>query len=429
MAPDPKRSMTSYATNCNGKLDKAYKFLSDNASLTSRTVTVAESHSKSLEDQFSKMENKWQDKYMDKLMDENEELYEELSTTVKDMEKKIDKCMEELSKKIKAYDLGVASGTSASAKILKQDNSYKPDILLTSNTLEEFNSWQQTFEAHHDTNAAFLAASTQKIKRVFLTSLIDSKLQDAMSTDNTLNMDTPIVGADSLLAWLRNHILRHSPLFIRRYQYSSCKQQPRESFGDWWTRKLLKAQECDLNKVKREDIEIIELICGINDPRLREEILKKKEPRLEELVALGNQFDTAAKLQKDNFNETIQVNKTFSDYKKSKNAAFDQKRQDQEQNRSSDQDLCQHCGYTPCPPKGKSDCPAKGKVCDGCGGKGHFRKVCRNQNQGSEKSVDSKAATVRVGRIIAEESNLDKLDGLSKFKAKNSHSRGKEGWN
>ena len=168
--------MTSYATNCNGKLEKAYKFLSDNASLTSRTVTVAESHSKSLEDQFSKMENKWQDKYMDKLMDENEELYEELSTTVKEMEKKIDKCMEELSKKIKAYDLGVASGTSASAKVLKQDNSYKPDILLTSNTLEEFNSWQQTFEAHHDTNAAFLAASTQKIRRVFLTSLIDSKL-------------------------------------------------------------------------------------------------------------------------------------------------------------------------------------------------------------------------------------------------------------
>ena len=249
-----------------------------------------------------------------------------------------------------------------------------------------------------------------------------------MSTDKTLNMDTPIVGAGSLLAWLRNHILRHSPLFIRRYQYSSCKQQPRESFGDWWTRKLLKAQECDLNKVKREDIEIIELICGINDPRLREEILKKKEPKLEELVALGNQFDTAAKLQKDNFSETM-VNKATSDYKRSKNAAFDLKRQEQEQTRSSDQDLCQHCGYTPCPPKGKSDCPAKGKVCDGCGGKGHFRKVCRNQNQGSEKSVDSKAATVRVGRIIAEESILDKLDGLSKFKAKNSHSRGKEGWN
>ena len=117
------------------------------------------------------------------------------------------------------------------------------------------------------------------------------------------------------------------------------------------------------------------------------------------------------------------MNKTFSDYKKSKNAAFDLKRsQEQEQKRSSDQDLCQHCGYTPCPPKGKSDCPAKGKVCDGCGGKGHFRKVCRNQNQVSEKSVESKAATVRVGRIIAEETNLDKLDGISKLKSENSHS-------
>ena len=39
---------------------------------------------------------------------------------------------------------------------LKQDNSYKPGILLSSNNLEEFNAWQSTFEAHHDKNATWL---------------------------------------------------------------------------------------------------------------------------------------------------------------------------------------------------------------------------------------------------------------------------------
>merc|ERR1712020_538877 len=150
-----------------------------------------------------------------------------------------------------------------------------------------------------------------EIRRQFLNNCIDSKLQAAMITDDTLNMTIPIVGeADSLLAWLKTHMLRHSPLFIRRYQYSSCKQKPRETFGDWWTRKLVKARECDLDKVKREDIEVTELICGTNDPKLREEILKMKDPKLVDIVALGHQFDTAAKLQKSNFNDDeTKVNK------------------------------------------------------------------------------------------------------------------------
>ena len=216
MAPDPKRSMTSYATNCNGKLEKAYKFLSDNASLTSRTVTVAESHSKSLEDQFSKMENKWQDQYMDKLMDENEELYEELSTAVKDMEKKIDKCVEELSKKIKAYDLGVASGTAA-PKVHKLDRSFKPKLdLTTSNTLEEFGMWHRSFVSYHKGNQVYLEAASREIKRQFLYDCIDSRLQNAMITDDTLEEDTPIMGeAGSLLAWLKDYLLRDLPMFIR----------------------------------------------------------------------------------------------------------------------------------------------------------------------------------------------------------------------
>ena len=81
---------------------------------------------------------------------------------------------------------------------------------------------------------------------------------------------------------------------------------------------MVKARECDLDKVKREDIEVTELICGTNDPKLREEILKMKDPKLVDIVALGHQFDTAAKLQKSNFNDDeTKVNKTTSEYKKS----------------------------------------------------------------------------------------------------------------
>ena len=62
----------------------------------------------------------------------------------------------------------------------------------------------------------------------------------------------------------------------------------------------MKAKECDLEKVTVESIQIMELICGIVDERLREEILRIKDPTLETLVALGKRFDTSAKVQKEN---------------------------------------------------------------------------------------------------------------------------------
>ena len=432
MPVDKKKSITTYEGKCLSLIVKANKFAEDHKDgLTETGQKQAEGHIKGLQEQFDRMNKRWEDDFKAKLEEEDEKLHDELDKKVNETQDKVDKMVELLYKLIDK----VTVAASASGKMLKLDNSFKPNPGLTvENTLEEFNAWNSSFVAHYDSNKDYLVAATPEIRRQFLNNCIDSKLQAAMITDDTLNMSTPIVGEpDSLLAWLKTHMLRHSPLFIRRYQYSSCKQKPRETFGDWWTRKLIKARDCDLDKVKREDIEVTELICGINDPKLREEILKMKEPKLVDLVALGNQFDTAAKLQENNFNDDIRTNKVQSDYRKSKN---------DDRQRSHDQDLCQYCGYTPCPPKGKEDCPAKGKVCEGCGGKGHFRKVCRKQNQGPEKTGDSKAAAVRCSsvKVIVDNKedpaddptenpdldrrpgrktrteNLDRLDGISRLR-------------
>ena len=67
----------------------------------------------------------------------------------------------------------------------------------------------------------------------------------------------------------------------------------------------------------------IELICGISR---WDEILKLKDPTLDELVVLGKCYDTSAKIQKANFGEEAKINKV-SDYQKSKN---DKKQQGQD---------------------------------------------------------------------------------------------------
>ena len=293
MAPDPKRSLTKYSSLCDEKVNKALKFLDDNKDgLIARTLPIAEAHAKTIEDQFTKMENKWQNDFMDEVVDkEDDNLYDELSNMVKVTSTKVDKCVERLNKILKEYDLGTGA-TLALTKSPKMDNSFKPSTLPASSNLEEFYAWERSFLGHHQQNKTFLASTTPQLRQLFVTDLLDSKLQSALVTDTTVTEETPIVGTDaddenSILSWIKRHLLRHKPLFIRRYEYSNCRQKTREAFGDWWTRKLMRAKECDLDKVDVESIQITELICGITDQRLREDILRLKEPTLEDLVALG----------------------------------------------------------------------------------------------------------------------------------------------
>ena len=412
MAPDPKKSLTKFSSLCDEKVMKAIKFLDINKDgLTARTMSVAEAHAQAVEDQFSKMEKKWQDDFMVEVMDrdDDDKLYNELSSMVKVTSAKVDECVEKLDKILKEYDSGTGAALATLVpKAMKLDNSFKPDTSLTfENTLEEFNAWQRSFVAHYDSNKEYLRAATPEIRRQFLNNCIDSKLQAALITDDTITMATTIDGNDGLVAKLKAYILRDLPLFIRRYHYSKCQQRPKESFGDWWTRKLLKAAECDLEKVKKDDIQVTELICGITDPKLRDEILKIREPKLADLVAMGHRFDTAAKLQKNDFNEDItQVNKVQSDYRRSKN-------NDWQKGREMDQAKCQHCGQTHDTDKA---CWAKGLKCLSCGEKGHVRAACPKQTKtmNSTKAVDSK--TVKVSRVRIDQEDLDGVDELDRKK-------------
>ena len=86
-----------------------------------------------------------------------------------------------------------------------------------------------------------------------------------------------------------------------------CRQKPKESFEDWWTKKLIKAKHCDLAKINEETYQ-----------KLRDDMLKIKEPTLEQLITLGNSYDNPAHIPKATFGEEASVNRVQSKYKKTK---------------------------------------------------------------------------------------------------------------
>ena len=163
MSVDPKKSMNSHSGHVIGKVNKLRKFMEEKQDgLTGLTRKRAETLMNEVTDMYSSMETKWLT-FTDEVQTKDGNLYKELSTKLKDCSKMADDVVADVTKMMKDYDASQAPSTNASPNEsstpkapLKQDNSYKPGILLSSNNLEEFNAWQSTFEAHHDKNATWL---------------------------------------------------------------------------------------------------------------------------------------------------------------------------------------------------------------------------------------------------------------------------------
>ena len=190
--PDYKKSIASFERYCNDKVVKADKFMEDHQaaqSMPSILLNQAKDMIPSLNNQLSKLVSKWQDEVENKVEGAD---YDELERRVTDMQSKVEKCMETLTQFLIRFDTTV----SASApKVNKLDSSFKPKPdLTTSNTLEEFGMWHRSFVSYYKVNQVYLEAASQEIKRQFLYDCIDSRLQAAMITDDTLEEDTPITG-------------------------------------------------------------------------------------------------------------------------------------------------------------------------------------------------------------------------------------------
>merc|ERR1712001_569026 len=293
-----------------------------------RDIKVAEELIEEIKEKLSSLEKKWTDVLSPQLQaDDPDGLFDGLDSDVLDTSELANTWITGLKNAVEDYEATAAPAAAAAAapaapkKELKLNTAFKPSILARSSNLEEFHAWEDSFRGYYELNTAFLDAATPEMRRLFVTNLLDSKLQSALLTDKTVTMATPIVATgteQSLLTWIKEYLLRHTPLFVRRYEYAMCHQQPNESFEDWWTRKLILARNCNLAEITEETYQITELICGINNQKMRDEMLKIKDPTLERLVTVGKSYDTSAHIQKATFGKEVNANKVQSGYKKEK---------------------------------------------------------------------------------------------------------------
>ena len=167
-----------------------------------------------------------------------------------------------------------------------------------------------------------------------------------------------------------------------------CVQQPNESFSEFWARKLSKARECELDRIQRDDVLLLELIRGVSDPKLKEEFLRQRNPTLDGLKAIAEQWQSASYVSKslNPESESVNIYKTSSTYKSEKFNNW--KRDRNEQNSTRNISRCTRCNNTDC--KSREECFARDKTCFKCGRVGHLEVVCRDRNSRSHNRDSTK---------------------------------------
>ena len=376
---------------------------------------------KKLEEKLDRFETNWENNLQGAC--KKEEDVEILSKDVQGASRDVAKCKLVLRKWIqkKKGDQAHAGGVGQNATVQSKEthsrieSTFKPSFVLsTTNTLEQFNVWQENFTQYYRTNEKTLSSHDGKYERNFMFTCIDSKLQTALSTDDAVKDETRIMEADGLLAKLKAIFMENYPLFARRYDFNKCRQERGQLFSDWWPKKKMKAQECELETIKPEDIMLMELICGVFDDKLRGEFLKERDPTLAGLVKIATTNEAANNIQK-NLNSSS-CNKMSNYQAERKNSwqsrSRSQSRPQSQGYRSSDQPgsgSCQHCGRqkTIC----KGDCKAKNLDCRNCGKRGHIERICKDPRRRDRSQVlnrdnsTTRISVVRNRKIQAYDDN------------------------
>ena len=303
---NPKRVCGGYKTAADQKIKDAEEYVG----VADRTYSDLEEQEilgmiADLKDQMSRWETDFQGTLSHQLDDGDFQTYEKVLLDYKELSKKAITALRECLKGLRSNIVvpppvppAAAAGTGNASGNIKIDDTLKPEKLLKSYTLEEFNAWEEKFRAYYDHNKKTLDKSIT-ISRQILNNLLDLKLVNALKTEEGVRDDSPILANGGCLQKLKAIFLKESPLYLRRYNFLQHVQGPREPFGDWWVTKKSKAKECELGTITEEDMMVLSLMTGVHDPRLKEKFLRQENPTTETLVKIAESWQRAEQLSRE----------------------------------------------------------------------------------------------------------------------------------
>ena len=181
----------------------------------------------------------------------------------------------------------------------------RPTVIFKKDlSLEEQDAWFKQFTSFYKWNEAVLVNQPYDTKRQVLHNCISVGLRMELTTDPSMSkedgtaIEIPVVGnlpdaVNDCLFKLKEYLLVENPIHLQRHNFQNLTQQDGQKFGDWWAEKVNMVKQCRMDKgLTKKEILILELIKGVYDPKLRQELIRHShETSFEGLVKIAKAWD------------------------------------------------------------------------------------------------------------------------------------------
>ena len=168
------------------------------------------------------------------------------------------------------------------------------DIKLTATltammSLEAFQNWSGQYKDFMKQNPKAFEEQGLQIAKAYLNKSIDSRLAMRLKTllDEARNPKiTETTTIKNSLGVLEQMSMDAKPLWYQGVEYFKVLQGPNESFKDWWARKMILKEQCELhiNGISAKDLDFLELLRGVASHELSKEFLNRKKHKAADLV-------------------------------------------------------------------------------------------------------------------------------------------------
>ena len=274
-------------------------------------------------------------------------------------------------------------------------------------TLQEFQTWRNRWndlvrlERIGDHSAAEQSAALRMCFAPSMQQIVEVALNILPTSGKT---------PAQVLDKIYEHIRGKRNVALDRVEFEMCRQEPNESFDDFYIRLKRIADCAQLCAGCFETRLATRIMSGISDSSVRQKLLAHTPfPTLKQVVNLCRSEESAIR-------SGVQLNNR----QVSKLAGRSKNNKPRDDATKSDMESCKACGRAA--HVGEEKCPAIGRPCSFCKQLGHFAKVCPDKTKSDPKSASSSsstghthvAGTVSVARLSAAQQapriQLDVLD-------------------
>merc|ERR1711951_179974 len=143
-----------------------------------------------------------------------------------------------------------------------------------------------------------LAQQSVGVRRGILENDIDPHMACALGAHLKVKYDSTM---EECLSIRKEIFMEKNPVWVRRKMWFECVQKDSESVIQWWNRKQDIAKQCDLEHMKPDELAMLQFMMGINrkEKKIRDEFLKQKDPKLEDLLDIARNWQRSGDLGRD----------------------------------------------------------------------------------------------------------------------------------